>query len=74
MTNKLNLGDRTDEYILLCIFGSRTISGYRVTGVGPPIQFMINEEKKKKERNLLHTPAFLGTIVGRPFLLKYLAP
>ena len=35
VTNKLYLDDRTDEYIILCKFGSQTISGHRVTGVEP---------------------------------------
>ena len=36
VTNKLYLDDGTDEYIILCKFGSHAISGYSVTGVGPP--------------------------------------
>ena len=36
VTNKLYLDDRNNEYIVLCKFGSHTISGCRVTGVGPP--------------------------------------
>ena len=38
VTNKLSLDDRNNEYIVLCKFGSHiyTISGCRVTGVGPP--------------------------------------
>ena len=36
VTNKLYLDDRNNEYIVLCKFGNHTISGYRVTGVGPP--------------------------------------
>ena len=36
VTNKLYLDDKTDEYIILCKFGSHTISGYKVTVVGPP--------------------------------------
>ena len=33
---KLYLYDRTDDFIILCQFGSSIISGYRVTGVGAP--------------------------------------
>ena len=36
VTNKLYLDDRNNEYIVLCKFGSHIISGYRVSGVGPP--------------------------------------
>ena len=36
VTNKLYLYDRTDEYIILCKYGSHNISGYTVTGVEPP--------------------------------------
>ena len=36
MTNKLYLDDRNNDYIVLCKLGSHTISGCRVTGVGPP--------------------------------------
>ena len=36
VTNKLYLDDRNDEYIIMCKFGSHTISGYSVTGEGPP--------------------------------------
>ena len=36
VTNKLYLDDRNNDYIVLCKLGSHTISGYRVTGVGPP--------------------------------------
>ena len=36
LTNKPELYDRTDEYIIMCEFGRHTISGYRVTVVGPP--------------------------------------
>ena len=35
VTNKLYLDDRTNDYIVLCKLGSHTISGCRVTGVGP---------------------------------------
>ena len=36
VTNKLYLDDRNNEYIVLCKFGSHTMSGCRVTMVGPP--------------------------------------
>ena len=36
VTNKLYLDDRNNDYIVLCKLGSHTISGCRVTGVGPP--------------------------------------
>ena len=36
VTNKLYLDDRNKDYIVLCKLGSHTISGCRVTGVGPP--------------------------------------
>ena len=36
VTNKLYQDDRTDEYIILCKFGSHNITGYTVTGVEPP--------------------------------------
>ena len=36
VTNKLYLDDINSLYIVLCKFGSYTISGCRVTGVGPP--------------------------------------
>ena len=36
MTNKLYPDDRNNDYIVLCKLGSHTISGCRVTGVGPP--------------------------------------
>ena len=36
VTNKLYLGDRNNDYIVLCKLRSHTISGCRVTGVGPP--------------------------------------
>ena len=35
VTKKLYLDARADEYIILCKFISHTISGYRVTCVGP---------------------------------------
>ena len=36
VTKKQYLVDRHNEYIVLCKFESHTISGCRVTGVGPP--------------------------------------
>ena len=36
MTKKLYLDDRNNDYIVLCKLGSHTISGCRVTCVGPP--------------------------------------
>ena len=36
VTNKLYLDDRNNLYIVLFKFGGHTISGCRVTGVGPP--------------------------------------
>ena len=52
VTNKLYLDDRTDEYIMLCKFGSYTISGYRVTGVGPPnLPQSLGPRKTKKARS-----------------------
>ena len=36
VTKKLCLDVITDEQIILCKFCSHTISGFRVTGVGPP--------------------------------------
>ena len=36
VTNKLYLDDRNNEYIVLCKFGSHTISGCRVIGLGRP--------------------------------------
>ena len=36
VTNKLYLDDRNNDYIVMCKYGSHTISGCRVTGVGPP--------------------------------------
>ena len=36
VTNKLYLDDRNNDYTVLCKLGSHTISGCRVTGVGPP--------------------------------------
>ena len=37
ITNKLYLDDRNNEYFILCKFGSRTTSGYRVAGIEPPL-------------------------------------
>ena len=36
VAHKLHLDVIIDQYIILCKFGSHTISGYRGTGVGPP--------------------------------------
>ena len=50
--------DRTDEYIVLCKFGSHTISGKRVTGVGPPkppSPPAVSGSPKKPGLNRVHT-------------------
>ena len=36
VAHKIHLDVIIDQYIILCKFGSHTISGYRGTGVGPP--------------------------------------
>ena len=52
VTNKLYLDDRTDEYIILFKFGSRTMSCYIVTGVGPPkLPQPLGPRKLKKARS-----------------------
>ena len=43
VTRQLYLDDGTVEYIILCKFGSHIISGYRVTGVGPPVPGSLKE-------------------------------
>ena len=53
VTNKL-YNDRTDDHIILCKFGSHTISGYRVAGVGPskpPLP--VPGSSKKPDRNMI---------------------
>ena len=54
VTNKLYLDDKNDDYIVLCKFGSHTISGYRVIGIGRP--------KLTSERHLTHWngPVFIA--------------
>ena len=48
VTNKLYLDDRNNDYIVMCKLGSHTISGCRVTGVGPPEPPPVLGSKKKK--------------------------
>ena len=47
VTNKLYLDDENNDYIVVCKLGSHTISGCRVTGVGPPKPSPVLGSKKK---------------------------
>ena len=51
VTNKLYLDDRNNDYIVLCKLGSHTISGCRVTGVGPLKPPRSWEAKKEPDLN-----------------------
>ena len=51
VTNKLYLDDRNNDYIVLCKLGSHTISGCRVTGVGPSEPPPVLGSKKKPGLN-----------------------
>ena len=51
VTNKLYLDDRNNLYIVMCKCGSHTISGCRVTGVGPPEPPPVLGSKKKPGLN-----------------------
>ena len=52
VTKKLYLDDRNNEYIILCKFGSHSISGYTVTGVGPPKHPPPRSQEAKKKPGL----------------------
>ena len=66
VTNKLYLGDINNDYIVLCKLGSHTISGCRVTGVGPPEPPPVLGSKKKPGLNrvkfMLDSPAILSVV------------
>ena len=52
VTNKLYLDDRNNEYIVLCKFGSHSISGCKVTGV------FLTSEKYRMTNHKPHTIFF----------------
>ena len=73
VTNKLFLDDRNNEYIVLCKFGSHTISGYRVTGVGPPEPPPGPGKQKKPGLNRVNNEFILNSILIRPIRWHFIS-
>ena len=59
VTNKLYLDDRNNDYIVLCKLGSHTISGCKVTGVGPLEPPPGPGKQKKPGLNRVNTESFI---------------
>ena len=74
VTNKLYLDDRNNDYIVLCELGSHTISGCRVTGVGPPEPPPPPVMGSKKKPGLNRVNTHLGSAQSRDFLDLYFRP